>query len=85
MLRPTRWRRAGRDAGGRRLPRDAALGAFRRHLARIQAHVQHAFEQRPATGLKAARQLAALIDGLIAALYGYALAHGAGRVERRTG
>src|ERR1700744_6401655 len=52
--------------------RDAALGAFRRHLARIQQHVQHAFEQEQITGLQAARLLGKLTDGLIAGLYEHA-------------
>jgi [protein-PII] uridylyltransferase len=52
-------------AGG---SRDAALSTFRRHLARIQGHVQNAFEQDHLTGLEAARLLAALTDGLIGAL-----------------
>ncbi|HTI83881.1 MAG TPA: [protein-PII] uridylyltransferase [Acetobacteraceae bacterium] len=52
--------------------RDAALGAFRRHLARIQQHVQHAFEQDQITGLQAARLLGKLTDGLITALYEHA-------------
>src|ERR1700722_13057879 len=59
---------------GTPVPRDAALGAFRRHLARIQQHVQHAFEQDQITGLQAARLLGKLIDGLIAALYEHATA-----------
>ncbi|MEO8715600.1 MAG: [protein-PII] uridylyltransferase, partial [Acetobacteraceae bacterium] len=54
-------------------PRDAALGAFRRHLGRIQAHTQHAFEQDQITGLQAARLLGALIDGLIRALHAHAI------------
>src|SRR6202044_3235718 len=49
--------------------RDAAVGAFRRHLARIQSYVQHAFEQEQITGLQAARLLGALIDGVVAALF----------------
>ena len=57
---------------GAPVPRDAALGAFRRHLARIQQHVQHAFEQEQITGLQAARMLGKLVDGLIAALYDHA-------------
>src|ERR1700730_11821036 len=57
---------------GTPVPRDAALGAFRRHLARIQQHVQHAFEQDQITGLQAARLLGKLTDGLIAALYRHA-------------
>ena len=46
--------------------------AFRRHLARIQNQVREAFEHGEMSGLAAARLLAALTDGLIAALYGYA-------------
>src|SRR5690242_12956854 len=58
---------------GAPVSRDAALGAFRRHLARIQQHVQHAFEQDQITGLQAARLLGKLIDGLISALYEHAV------------
>ncbi|MDR3538308.1 MAG: nucleotidyltransferase domain-containing protein, partial [Acetobacteraceae bacterium] len=54
------------------VPRDAALGAFRRHLARIQTYVQHAFEQEQISGLQAARLLGALVDGVIGALYEHA-------------
>ena len=54
--------------------REAALGAFRRHLARIQQHVQHTFEQDQITGLQAARLLGKLTDGLISALYEHAIA-----------
>jgi [protein-PII] uridylyltransferase len=57
---------------GAPVSRDAALGAFRRHLARIQQHVQHAFEQEQITGLQAARLLGKLTDGLISALYDHA-------------
>ncbi|MGH7152909.1 MAG: [protein-PII] uridylyltransferase, partial [Acetobacteraceae bacterium] len=53
----------------REVPREAALAVFRRHLARIQAHVQHKFEQDQITGLQAARLHARLIDGLIATLF----------------
>ena len=49
--------------------REAAVGAFRRHLARIQSYVQHAFEHEQITGLQAARLLGALIDGVVAALF----------------
>lgn len=63
---------AALSEGGTPVPRDAALGAFRRHLARIQQHVQHAFEQEQVTGLQAARLLGKLIDGLIIALYEHA-------------
>ena len=37
------------------IPRDAALGAFRRHLNRIQHHVQNAFEKDGISGLQAGR------------------------------
>jgi [protein-PII] uridylyltransferase len=57
---------------GAPVSRDAALGIFRRHLARIQQHVQHTFEQDQITGLQAARLLGKLTDGLISALYEYA-------------
>ena len=53
-------------------PRDAALGVFRRHLARIQADVRDQFERHTLTGLPAARRLAQLTDGLIASLFDYA-------------
>jgi [protein-PII] uridylyltransferase len=53
-------------------PRDAALGVFRRHLARIQADVRDQFERHALTGLPAARRLAQLTDGLIEALFDYA-------------
>ncbi len=55
------------------VPRDAVLGLFRRHLARVQSHVRDTFEEGTLPGLKAARLLAGLIDGLIATLHGYAL------------
>src|SRR5579864_3732041 len=57
---------------GTPVSRDASLDAFRRHLARIQQHVQHAFEQEQVTGLQAARLLGKLTDGLIIALYEHA-------------
>ena len=52
-----------------RMPREAVLAAFRRHLARIQSHVRDAFEQDQITGLQAGRLLAALTDGVISALF----------------
>jgi len=58
-----------------RIPRDAAVGAFRRHLARIQSYVQHAFEHEQITGLQAARLLGALIDGVVSALFEHATHH----------
>ncbi len=51
------------------LPRDVALGTFRRHLARIQQDVRASFESENITGLQAARRLGLLVDGLVAALY----------------
>jgi [protein-PII] uridylyltransferase len=48
--------------------REAALGVFRRHQARMQQHVQHAFEQDQISGLQAARLLGKLTDGLISSL-----------------
>jgi [protein-PII] uridylyltransferase len=55
-----------------RAPREAALGAFRRHLARIQTHVRDAFEQDQLSGLQAARLLGKLIDGVVQALSDHA-------------
>ena len=54
------------------IPRDAALSAFRRHLARIQTYVRDAFEQEQLTGLQSARLLGALVDGVIKGLYDHA-------------
>lgn len=59
------------EPGG--VSRDAALAAFRRHLARIQTYVQHAFEQEQLTGLQAARLLGALVDGVVSSLYDHAV------------
>ena len=59
------------------IPRDAALGAFRRHLTRIQHHVRDRFEQDNLPGLTAARLLATLTDGMIGELFIYAQ-HAAG-------
>jgi [protein-PII] uridylyltransferase len=53
-------------------PRDVAVGVFRRHLARLQGHVRDVFEEGNLSGLKAARLLAAMIDGLIVVLHDYA-------------
>ena len=55
-------------------PRDVALAAFRRQLGRLQAHVQTRFERDGINGLAAARLHAALMDELVTALFGYALA-----------
>ena len=54
------------------VPRDVALTAFRRHLARIQTYVQNAFEHEQISGLQSARLLGTLIDGVIGALYEHA-------------
>ena len=51
------------------IPRDAAIGAFRRHLARIQNYVRQAFEQEQLTGLQAARLLGVLVDGVVSGLF----------------
>ncbi len=61
-------------APGRAIPRDAALGAFRRHLARAQQHVQEGFEAGTWTGLQSGRLLGRLTDGVVVALHGYAAA-----------
>ncbi len=60
------------EAGGT-IPRDAALAAFRRHLARAQNLVRENFEHGDISGLPAARLLAALTDGMLTTLHGYAL------------
>ena len=57
------------------VPRDAALAAFRRHLAQIQSCVQQEFEQEQISGLQAARLLGKLIDGVIRGLYVQATTH----------
>ena len=58
---------------GRSIPRDAAMGAFRRHLTRAQHHVQDGFEAGTWTGLESGRLLGRLTDGVIAALHDYAV------------
>jgi [protein-PII] uridylyltransferase len=63
-------------------PREAALVACRRHLARIQREVQTTFERGEITGLAAARWLGSLVDGLISAIHLYSLAQ-AGPSGRR--
>ena len=56
------------------IPRDAALAAFRRHLTRNQAGVRECFESGGASGIRAARALGAIADGVIQELYRYTLA-----------
>ncbi|MCQ8277812.1 [protein-PII] uridylyltransferase [Acetobacteraceae bacterium KSS8] len=53
--------------------RGTAIAAFRRHLARIQQSVRDAFEAHELDGIGAAQQLAALTDGLLAALHDFTL------------
>jgi [protein-PII] uridylyltransferase len=65
--------------------RDAVLGVFRRHLARIQHSIQDAFEHDQYNGLRAARALAALVDGLVEVLYGHVTTDAVlGKPERLT-
>jgi len=52
--------------------RDAALAAFRRHLARIQLHVREEFETYRMAGVEAAQRLAALTDGVVRVLFAHA-------------
>ena len=52
-------------------PRDAALGAFRRHLLRVQQHVQDRFEAGEASGIQSGRLLGRLMDGVVATLHDY--------------
>jgi [protein-PII] uridylyltransferase len=54
--------------------REVALASFRRQLGRIQAYVQSRFERDGLNGLLAARLHASLMDELVGALFGYALA-----------
>ncbi|MBX5472795.1 MAG: bifunctional uridylyltransferase/uridylyl-removing protein, partial [Acetobacteraceae bacterium] len=54
------------------VPREAALGVFRRELAHIQNDVQERFESGQLRGLEAAHLLAGQIDGLLSALFAYA-------------
>ncbi len=55
------------------VPRDAALGLFRRHLTRVQQGVREAFERNALCGTDAAERLSALTDGMIATLHDYAM------------
>ncbi len=58
--------------------RDAALSAFRRHLARIQLHVRDEFETYRMAGVEAAQRLSALTDGVVRVLFTHATAEVAG-------
>ncbi len=64
---------AALHADGKPVSREAALAALRRQLARIQTDVRNAFEDGKISGLRAARQLGGLTDGVISALYAYAI------------
>ena len=67
----TRLLQAALDQPGPPMPRDAALGVFRRYVARMQHHVQDLFEGG-VSGLASGRLLGSLTDGVIATLFGYA-------------
>ena len=71
-----RLARAGEPA-----PRDAALAAFRRYVARVQTHVQDLFEAGNLPGLRAGRLLGQLTDGVIGALHACALTQRLGEPE----
>jgi [protein-PII] uridylyltransferase len=63
----------GAGGKGGLVPRDAALGTFRRHLVRIQQHVRDEFETYRMMGVEAAQRLAALTDGVVRVLYEHAV------------
>ena len=69
-------------APGQKVPRDAALAAFRRYVARVQNHVQELFEAGNMPGLAAGRLLGQLTDGVIAALHQCALRQDLGEPEK---
>src|SRR3954449_7386934 len=64
------------------IPRDAALAAFRRYVARMQNHVQELFEAGNMPGLRAGRLLGRLTDGVIQALHATAMARAEAEVGR---
>ena len=53
--------------------RDAVLGAFRRHLLRVQQHVQDQFEAGELSGIQSGRLLGRLMDGVVSTLHDYAM------------
>ena len=59
------------DAGP--TPRAAAIGLFRRHLARVQGGIREAFERHRLDGEAAAQALSAQTDALIAELHAFAV------------
>jgi [protein-PII] uridylyltransferase len=54
-------------------PREAVLGAFRRHLSRIRQAVRDDFETYRMAGVEAAQRLAALTDGVVRTLFDHAV------------
>jgi [protein-PII] uridylyltransferase len=72
-------------SAGAVVPRDEALAAFRRHLARIQQHVRDAFETYRMAGVEAAQRLSALTDGVVRVLFDHAVSQitdGGGLADR---
>jgi len=64
------------------IKRDQALGAFRRHFARVQSAVEERFERGDLGGFAAAKLLAMLTDGLIRTIYAYALARSGAELDQ---
>ncbi|MFS3135257.1 [protein-PII] uridylyltransferase [Gluconacetobacter sacchari] len=60
---------------GDAVPREVAIGLFRRHLARFQATVREEFEAHRLHGASAAKQLARYTDGMIRTLVDFTVAH----------
>ncbi len=69
----------GRDLAAVR--RDQALGAFRRHFARIQTAARARFEHGELSGVAAAHLLAELTRGLIEVIYAYSLARSGAELD----
>ncbi len=65
----------GSDGDTCGLPRDEAIGLFRRHMARYQAHVREEFEHHRLGGAEAGKMLAAYTDGMIRVLGEFAMRH----------
>jgi [protein-PII] uridylyltransferase len=61
-------------ADGAMPPREAVLGAFRRHLSRIRQAVRDDFETYRMAGVEAAQRLAGLTDGVVRTLFDHAVA-----------
>jgi [protein-PII] uridylyltransferase len=71
----------GRDLAAVR--RDQALGAFRRHFARIQSTARMRFEHGELSGVATAHLLAELTRGLIEVIYGYSLARSGAELDTK--